>query len=163
MLSGEHKALSDDLTHQLAQNCQAGRRIGMDRITRITSPDQIPPTTWLNRSTSRVGGSTGLQRTNKGLTFLFIGATIALWAISCRGVMPVLKRFGAVSIRMYADDHRPPHFHVVAPDFQVLVRISDLTVIAGEARATQIAEAMAWAQAHQEALALRWAELNERE
>jgi hypothetical protein len=29
---------------------------------------------------------------------------------------------------MYADDHRPPHFHIVAPDFQVLVRISDLTV-----------------------------------
>jgi len=34
---------------------------------------------------------------------------------------------------MYADDHRPPHFHIVAPDFQVLVRISDLTVIAGDA------------------------------
>jgi hypothetical protein len=46
---------------------------------------------------------------------------------------------------MYADDHRPPHFHIVAPDFQVLVRISDLTVIAGEARSTQIAEALAWA------------------
>ena len=47
--------------------------------------------------------------------------------------MPTLHRFGAVSVRMYADDHRPPHFHIVAPDFQVLVRISDLTVIAGEA------------------------------
>jgi hypothetical protein len=63
---------------------------------------------------------------------------------------------------MYADDHRPPHVHIVAPDFQVLVRISDLTVIAGEARPTQIAAALAWAQSHQEALALRWAELNER-
>jgi hypothetical protein len=63
---------------------------------------------------------------------------------------------------MYADDHRPPHFHIVAPDFQVLVRISDLTVIAGEARSAQIAEALAWAQSHQEALALCWAELNER-
>ena len=66
--------------------------------------------------------------------------------------MPVLQRFGSVSVRMYADDHRPPHFHIVAPDFQVLVRISDLTVIAGEARPTQIAEALAWAQSHQEAL-----------
>jgi hypothetical protein len=63
---------------------------------------------------------------------------------------------------MYADDHRPPPFHVVAPDFQVLVRISDLTVIAGEARPAQIAEAIAWAQAHRESLALKWAELNER-
>ena len=78
--------------------------------------------------------------------------------------MPTLQRFGSVSVRMYADDHRPPHFHIVAPDFQVLVRISDLVVIAGEARPTRtrIAEALAWAQAHQEMLALRWAELNER-
>jgi hypothetical protein len=76
--------------------------------------------------------------------------------------MPILQRFGAVSVRMYADDHRPPHFHIVAPDFQVLVRISDLTVIAGEARPAQIAEVLAWARAHRESLTLTWTELNER-
>lgn len=76
--------------------------------------------------------------------------------------MPTLRRFGQVSVRMYADDHRPPHFHIVAPDFQVLVRISDLTVIAGEARPSRIAEALAWAQIHREMLALKWTELNER-
>jgi len=76
--------------------------------------------------------------------------------------MPVLQRFGAVSVRMYADDHRPPHFHIVAPNFQVLVRISDLTVIAGEARAGDLAEAVAWAREHREFLALKWAKLNER-
>jgi len=42
--------------------------------------------------------------------------------------MPTLQRFGAVSVRMCADDHRPPHFQIVSPDFQVLVRISDLRV-----------------------------------
>ncbi|HIJ83435.1 MAG: hypothetical protein HW380_3548 [Magnetococcales bacterium] len=31
--------------------------------------------------------------------------------------MPTLKRFGAVSVRMYADDHHPPHVHVVGVDF----------------------------------------------
>jgi Domain of unknown function (DUF4160) len=76
--------------------------------------------------------------------------------------MPALHRFAAVSVRMYADDHQPPHFHIVAPDFQVLVRISDLTVIAGEARPAQIAEAIAWAREQRESLALKWAELNER-
>ena len=76
--------------------------------------------------------------------------------------MPTLQRFGAVSLRMYADDHRPPHFHVVGPDFQVLVRIADLAVIAGEARPAQIAAAMAWAAERKEALALKWIELNER-
>jgi hypothetical protein len=63
---------------------------------------------------------------------------------------------------MYAGDPRPPHFHIVAPDFQVLVRISDLTVIAGEARPAQIAEVLAWACAHRESLTLAWTELNER-
>ncbi len=76
--------------------------------------------------------------------------------------MPTVHRFGAVSVRIYADDHRPPHFHIVAPDFHVLVRISDLTVIAGEARPAQLAEMLAWARANRERLALRWAELNER-
>jgi hypothetical protein len=76
--------------------------------------------------------------------------------------MPVLMRFGAVSVRIYADDHRPPHFHIVSPDFQVLVRISDLAVIAGEARAADIAEALFWAREHREFLASKWAELNER-
>ena len=76
--------------------------------------------------------------------------------------MPTIRRFGTVSLRMYADDHRPPHFYLVGPDFQVLVRIPDLTVIAGEARPAQVAEALAWAEEHRGALALRWAELNER-
>ncbi len=31
--------------------------------------------------------------------------------------MPTLQRFGSVSLRMVADDHRPPHFPIVAPDF----------------------------------------------
>jgi Domain of unknown function (DUF4160) len=75
--------------------------------------------------------------------------------------MPTLQRFGGVSVRMYADDHRPPR-STVSPDFQVLVRISDLRVIEGEARPVQIAEAIAWARAHRESPALKWAELNER-
>ncbi len=76
--------------------------------------------------------------------------------------MPTIHRFGPICIRMYADDHRPPHFHIVAPDFQALVRITDLAVIAGDARPSQVAEALAWAEAHQDVLALKWAELNER-
>jgi hypothetical protein len=67
--------------------------------------------------------------------------------------MPILKRFGAVSIRMYADDHHQPHFHIVGADFQVQVRISNLSLFAGTARAALIAEALAWAADHQDELA----------
>ncbi len=63
---------------------------------------------------------------------------------------------------MYADDHRPPHFLLVAAEFQVLVRLSDLKVFKGSARPAEIAAAMTWAVENREALALRWAELNER-
>jgi hypothetical protein len=76
--------------------------------------------------------------------------------------MPTLQRFGSITLRMYADDHRPPHFHIVGSEFQVLVQISDLTVIAGEARPAQIADALQWAGEHREMLTLKWAELNER-
>ena len=76
--------------------------------------------------------------------------------------MPTLHHFGSVSIRMYADDHHPPHFHIVGIDFQVLLRISDLAAIVGDAREAQIAEALEWAENHQDMLALKWVELNER-
>ena len=76
--------------------------------------------------------------------------------------MPTLKRFGAASVRMYAGDHRPPHFHIVGPDFQVLIRISDLSVVVGEAKPAKIAEALNWAKENREMLALKWVELNER-
>lgn len=77
--------------------------------------------------------------------------------------MPTIARFGAVMLRMYADEHRPPHFHIVGPDFQVVVRIADLTIIAGGARRNQIADALAWAAAHREVLAFKWVELTERD
>jgi len=77
--------------------------------------------------------------------------------------MPEIIRFARSVLRMYADDHRPPHFHIVGPDFAVVVDISSLEVISGEARAKDIAEALAWAEENQDALAWLWQKLNERE
>ena len=76
--------------------------------------------------------------------------------------MPTLQRFGAVSIRMYADDHNPPHFHIIGAAFQVLVRIDDLSILAGDARRGQLADALAWARSNRDALLRTWLELNER-
>ena len=77
--------------------------------------------------------------------------------------MPTIHRFGSVSIKMYADDHNPPHFHIVSTDFQVLVRISDLSIIEGDGKPSDLAEALVWARLKQPSLALKWAELNERD
>lgn len=45
--------------------------------------------------------------------------------------MPTLHRIGAISIRIYADDHRPPHVLIVSAEFEILVSISDGSIIAG--------------------------------
>ncbi|WP_245291623.1 DUF4160 domain-containing protein [Methylosinus sp. R-45379] len=76
--------------------------------------------------------------------------------------MPTLKQFGSVYIRMYADDHSPPHFHIVSTTFEVLIALDGLEVIAGRAKPAQIAEALEWAQRNGDALAIEWARLNER-
>ena len=77
--------------------------------------------------------------------------------------MPTLKRFGAIVVRMYADDHAPPHVHIEGPDFEVLVRLSDRTAIAGGARAAKIAEVLRWMEDEREMLTRKWMDLNERD
>lgn len=76
--------------------------------------------------------------------------------------MPVLFRSGRVILRMYADDHRPPHFHIAGPGFEVVVEIASLAVVDGTARAGQIEAAMNWARRNQTLLLAKWIELNER-
>ena len=77
--------------------------------------------------------------------------------------MPEIIRFARSVLRMYADDHRPPHFHIVGPDFAVMVDIRSLEIISGEARSGDIAEALAWAKDNRLTLEKLWRELNERE
>lgn len=76
--------------------------------------------------------------------------------------MPEIIRFPRASVRVYADDHRPPHFHIVGPDFAVLVDIASLEIISGEAKAKDIAEALDWAKTNKAALELFWRKFNER-
>ena len=77
--------------------------------------------------------------------------------------MPEIIRFARSALRMYADDHRPPHFHIVGSDFAVMVHVRSLEIISGEARAGDIADALAWAKENQAALEKLWQELSERE
>lgn len=47
--------------------------------------------------------------------------------------MPEICRFYGIIIRMYYDDHNPPHFHAQYGSDQATVAISTLAVIAGVA------------------------------
>jgi hypothetical protein len=77
--------------------------------------------------------------------------------------VPEIIRFSRSLLRIYADDHRPPHFHIVGPDFAVLVDIVSLKIISGEAKVKDISEALAWARENKITLESFWRELNERE
>ncbi len=45
--------------------------------------------------------------------------------------MPTVKNFGSYRIMLFAEDHNPPHVHVIGRDFQAKVRIRDAAVFAG--------------------------------
>ena len=45
--------------------------------------------------------------------------------------MPELCRFYGIIIRMYFNDHAPPHFHAFYGEYQVLVDIENLAVLSG--------------------------------
>lgn len=43
--------------------------------------------------------------------------------------MGKLHQIGNISIRVYANDHLPPHFHAVTPDREALIAIKTLAVL----------------------------------
>ena len=46
--------------------------------------------------------------------------------------MPVISYFFGIYIRMYFDDHAPPHFHVEYQGHEAFVAISDGRVLSGK-------------------------------
>lgn len=70
--------------------------------------------------------------------------------------MPVIAVVAGVAVRLSYADHEPAHFHAVAGDAEMLVRIADLAVMAGDLPAGQRRAVLAWAEAHRGALALAW-------
>lgn len=73
--------------------------------------------------------------------------------------MPTVKAFGGYKITLYAEDHNPPHVHVIGPDFQAKVRIADAKVFAGAIPARHRHEALAWVATNRGTLMARWKEL----
>ena len=77
--------------------------------------------------------------------------------------MPKIVRLASVAIYVHADDHAPPHFHVVGPDSDIQVSIETLQVMRGHYRAAALAQAIDWAAGNQALLRAKWSEFNERD
>jgi hypothetical protein len=61
------------------------------------------------------------------------------------------------AIRFYFEDHEPAHFHVSSPSgAEMLVRIADLSIMAGTVAPAFRRAVLTWAGTRQDALALAW-------
>ena len=70
--------------------------------------------------------------------------------------MPVISYFFGIYIRMYHDDHNPPHIHVEYQGHEALVAIANGEVLAGTLpnKAQKIVQE--WTQTHQQELLEDW-------
>jgi hypothetical protein len=70
--------------------------------------------------------------------------------------MPEISRFLGMIVRMYWDDHPPPHFHVEYGGVQATLRIDTLEVMRGQLPGRALALLAEWALAHREELRENW-------
>lgn len=70
--------------------------------------------------------------------------------------MPEVSRFFGISVRMYYDDHNPPHFHALYSGDEVEVGIDPLVVLKGKLPRRALALVIEWASAHRPELLENW-------
>ena len=66
--------------------------------------------------------------------------------------MPELCRFYGIVIRIYYDDHLPPHFHALYDMHEALVGIDTLAMLEGRLTPRAMGLVTEWAAQHQEEL-----------
>jgi hypothetical protein len=67
-----------------------------------------------------------------------------------------ISRFFGVSIRMYFDDHQPPHFHAIHTGHEARVGIDPIMVLARKLPNRATSMVLEWAALHQRELAGNW-------
>ena len=70
--------------------------------------------------------------------------------------MPVISYFFGIYIRMYHDDHNPPHFHAEYQGHEALFAIEDGRMLAGNMPSKAQRIIREWADENQEALTADW-------
>lgn len=70
--------------------------------------------------------------------------------------MPELCRFYGVRIKMYYDDHDPPHFHAEYSGDEALISIETLEVLAGKLPSRALGLIYEWAGEHRSQLRKAW-------
>lgn len=70
--------------------------------------------------------------------------------------MPTISTFYGILIRMYFNDHAPPHFHVQYAQYKATVDIQLLSITSGELPRRALGLVLDWAELHQQELLEDW-------
>jgi Domain of unknown function (DUF4160) len=70
--------------------------------------------------------------------------------------MPTISAFYGILIRMFFNDHAPPHFHARYAEFEATIDIDSLSVINGELPRRALDLALEWAKIHRAELIENW-------
>jgi hypothetical protein len=66
--------------------------------------------------------------------------------------MPEISRFLGIIIKMFFDDHNPPHFHVEYNEYKAIIEIRTAELTEGYLPSKQLKLVQAWAILHEEEL-----------
>jgi hypothetical protein len=70
--------------------------------------------------------------------------------------MPEVSRFYGIVIRIFYDDHNPPHFHAEYGEYEILININSLAILSGALPARALGMVTEWASLHQRELLAAW-------
>jgi len=70
--------------------------------------------------------------------------------------MPEISRFFGIVIRMFYDDHAPPHFHATYGSSRAIISVPELLVLKGSLPPRALGLVMEWAVVHREELIQDW-------
>lgn len=70
--------------------------------------------------------------------------------------MPEISRFFGIVIRMYFDDHNPPHFHAHYGEHHAIIDIRRLTAFAGSLPPRAMGLVIEWGALHRDELMADW-------
>lgn len=70
--------------------------------------------------------------------------------------MPTISMFFGIAIRMYFDDHAPPHFHAYYGSDAAAIEIDTLRIVSGRLPRRALAMVLEWAAERREELRRDW-------
>ncbi len=70
--------------------------------------------------------------------------------------MPEISRFFGIVIKMFFEDHNPPHFHAYYGEHEALINICTLTTFAGSVPPRALGLVIEWAVPHRTELMENW-------